>query len=216
MTAYTPLNGLPYPQSTDVANIPLHLQSLAEGVDGRTVMRFGTAAQRDAVVTTPTAGMVAWLNTPGQLTHYTGSLWAPVAPASVFLYNNDAGTTTSTTTLAETLTGATGDPLVAAFTAPPTGKVIVTVGSWIFNSAAANGYMGATIRKVSDSSVYLAPSLDRAANVYNTDRAAVSSQFVVTGLAAGTAYSATPTYWSSVSTNTVSYDNRFIRVDPLL
>ncbi|QFQ97816.1 hypothetical protein F9278_18075 [Streptomyces phaeolivaceus] len=217
MTAYTPLNGLPYPQPTDTADLPLHLQSLAEGVDGRSVMRFGTAAQRDTVVTTPARGMVAWLDTPGQLTHHTGAGWLPVGAVPVFLYNNDAGTTTSTTP-AETLTGAVGDPVVAAFTAPTTGRVIVTVGCWMHNSVAANGYMGATIRKVSDGSVYLASTIDRAANVYNTDRSSVTSQFLVTGLAPGTVYSATPTYWSSVATptaNTVAYDNRFIRVDPV-
>ncbi|MFI9153776.1 hypothetical protein [Streptomyces sp. NPDC053367] len=75
MTLYTPLSGLPYPQPTDTANLPLHLQSLAEGIDNRTILRYATAANRDAAVTTPVAGMVAWLSTPGTLTYYTGSAW---------------------------------------------------------------------------------------------------------------------------------------------
>ncbi|MDX2934648.1 hypothetical protein Sipo8835_46280 [Streptomyces ipomoeae] len=75
MTLYTPLSGLPYPQSTDIANLPLHLQSLAEGVDGRTVLRYSTAADRDAAITTPATGMVAWLTAPGTLSYYTGSEW---------------------------------------------------------------------------------------------------------------------------------------------
>ncbi|UUU22540.1 hypothetical protein [Streptomyces sp. DSM 40750] len=216
MTAYTPLNGLPYPQATDTADVPAHLQSLAEAIDSRTVLRFATATARDTAITTPAPGMVAWLTSPGQLTHYTGTVWAPVAPVPVFLYNNDAGTTTSTTP-AETLTSATGDPLVAAFVAPPTGKVIVTVGSMMFNSSATTCYMGATVKKVSDGSVFLASGIDRAAMIIGTDRASTSSQFLVSGLTAGTAYSATPTYWSAVptSTNTANYDNRFIRVDPI-
>ncbi|GAA5057248.1 hypothetical protein [Streptomyces similanensis] len=213
MTAYTPLGGIPYPEPADPANLPAHLQTLAETVDARTILRYATAAARDTAITTPVAGMVAWLVSPGQLTHYNGSVWAPVAAVPVFLYNNDAGTTTSLTPV-ETLSGATGDPLVAAFTAPPTGKVIVTVGAWINNSAAASGFMGATVKKA-DNSVFLASSIDRACTVYGTDRVATTSQFVVTGLISGTAYSATPTYWSSVP-NTVSYDNRFIRVDPVL
>ncbi|MFJ4950398.1 hypothetical protein [Streptomyces sp. NPDC088760] len=218
MTAYTPLSGIPYPQPTDPANLPQHLQSLAETVDARTILRYPNATARDAAVTTPAAGMVAWLSSPGQLTYYTGTAWLPVAATPVFLYNNDAGTTTSTTP-AETLSGATGDPLVGAFTAPPSGKVIITVGAWINCSMAASGFMGATVKKLSDNSVFLASSIDRACSVYNTDRISASSQFVVTGLAPGTAYSATPTYWSSVpasGTNTVGYDNRFIRVDPVL
>ncbi|WP_200303738.1 hypothetical protein [Streptomyces adelaidensis] len=121
-------------------------------------------------------------------------------------------------TPAETLTGAAGDPLVAAFVAPPTGKAIVTVGALMFNSSATTCYMGATIKKVSDGSVFLASSIDRATMIIGTDRASTSSQFLVSGLTAGTVYSATPTYWSAVptSTNTASYDNRFIRVDPIL
>ncbi|MPY64882.1 hypothetical protein [Streptomyces spongiae] len=220
MTAYTPLSGLPYPQPTDTANLPLHFQSMAEAIDSRTILRYANAAARDTAITTPAAGMVAWLSSPGQLTHYTGTVWAPVAPVPVFLFNNDAGTTNSTTA-SETLTGATGDPLVASFVAPPTGKAIVTVGTWMHNSSATTGYMSATIKKVSDNSVFLASSIDRAATVYNTDRASVSSQFLLTGLTAGTAYSATPTYWSAVNTNVtpaniVSYDNRFVRIDPIL
>ncbi|CAL9530333.1 hypothetical protein [Streptomyces sp. enrichment culture] len=75
MTRYTPLGGLPYPEPTDTANLPLHLQSLAEGVDGRTVLRYANATERDAAVKTPVAGMVAWLSTPGTLSYYTGSTW---------------------------------------------------------------------------------------------------------------------------------------------
>ncbi|MDX2526585.1 hypothetical protein ACSCB1_20175 [Streptomyces europaeiscabiei] len=217
MTAYTPLNSLPYPQSTDTADVPLHFRSLAEAVDSRTVMRFTNATARDAQITTPVAGMVAWLDDIHQLTHHTGTVWAPVAPVPVFLFNNDAGTTTSTTPN-ETLTSATGDPLVAAFVAPPTGRVIVTVGAMMFNSTATTCYMGATIKKVSDGSVFLTSTIDRCAMLLSTDRVSTSSQFLVSGLTAGTAYSATPTYWSAVptSTNTASYDNRFIRVDPVL
>lgn len=216
MTAYTPLSGLPYPQATDTADIPAHFQSLAEGIDARTVLRFATAAARDAAITTPAAGMVVWLTSPGQLTHYTGSVWAPVSPGPVFLYNNDAGTTTSTTP-AETLTSAAGDPLVAGFFAPPSGQVIVTVGALMFNSSATTCYMGATIRKVSDGSVFLASTIDRAAMINGAERASTSSQFLVSSLTAGAVYSATPTYWSAVptTTNTANYDNRFIRVDPV-
>lgn len=147
---------------------------------------------------------------------HTGSVWAPVSPGPVFLYNNDAGTTTSTTP-AETLTSAAGDPLVAGFFAPPSGQVIVTVGALMFNSSATTCYMGATIRKVSDGSVFLASTIDRAAMINGTERASTSSQFLVSSLTAGAVYSATPTYWSAVptTTNTANYDNRFIRVDPV-
>lgn len=215
MTAYTPLNALPYPQSTDTANLPLHFQSMAEAIDSRTVLRFATAAARDAAITTPAAGMVAWLSTPGQLTHYTGTLWAPVAPVPVFKSNNDAGTTVSTTAV-EVLTDSSTTAVTAAFTAPPTGQVIVALGAYMYSSAAYGSYMSATIYKASDKSVFLASSADRAAVVNSTNRASCSTQFLVTGLTAGTVYNAVPCFWSANAANTATFDTMFVRVDPVL
>jgi hypothetical protein len=215
MTAYTPLNSLPYPQPTDTANLPLHFQSMAEAIDGRTVLRFGTAALRDAAITTPVAGMVAWLSSPGQLTHYTGTVWAPVAPVPVFKYNNDAGTTASTTAV-ETLTGSATTAVTASFTAPPTGQAIVTLGAHMYNSGAYGSYMSATVYKASDKSVFLASSADRAVVVNSVNRSSCSTQFLVTGLAAGTVYNAVPCFWSANAAGTATFDTMFIRVDPVM
>ncbi|MFE6484701.1 hypothetical protein ACFVGN_17435 [Streptomyces sp. NPDC057757] len=93
MTLYTPLGNLPYPQPTDTANLPLHLQSLAEGIDGRTVLRYATAADRDAAVTTPVAGMVAWLTTPGTLSYFTGAAWTTLGAWNAYTPAWTAATT---------------------------------------------------------------------------------------------------------------------------
>lgn len=93
MTLYTPLGGLPYPQPTDTANLPLHLQSLAEGIDGRTVLRYPTATDRDAAITTPAPGMVAWLATPGTLSYYTGSAWVAMGAWNTYTPAWTAATT---------------------------------------------------------------------------------------------------------------------------
>ncbi|MDN3259641.1 hypothetical protein QWJ26_07385 [Streptomyces sp. CSDS2] len=215
MTAYTPLGGIPYPQPTDPANVPQHLQSLAETVDARTILRFASAAARDTVITAPAPGMVAWLSSPGQLTYYTGTAWQAVPAAPVFAYASDLGTTNSTAPV-EVLPSGNAAPTAAVFTAPLAGKALVTVGAWINNSVTTSyGYMGATVRKVSDSSVLLASSTERACTVTGINRVSASSQFLVTGLTAGVAYSVTAAYWSGTSGNTVSYDHRFVRVDPL-
>ncbi|MCX5236695.1 hypothetical protein OG824_15985 [Streptomyces prunicolor] len=215
MTGYTPLNALPYPQATDTANLPLHFQSMAEAIDGRTVLRYATAAARDTAITTPVAGMVAWLSSPGQLTHYTGTVWAPVAAVPVFKFNNDAGTTVSTTAV-EVLTDSSTTAVTAAFTAPPTGQVIVSLGAYMYSSAAYGSYMSATIYKASDKSVFLASSADRAAVVNSTNRASCSTQFLVTGLTAGTVYNAVPCFWSANAASTATFDTMFVRVDPVL
>ncbi|MFE2290998.1 hypothetical protein [Streptomyces sp. NPDC059452] len=214
-TQYTPLSGIPYPQPSDPADLPAQLQSLAQALDGRTVLRFGTAAERDTKIPAPVAGMVAWVASPPRLTHYTGSAWTPVGAVPVFRINSTAGTTTSTT-YAETLTGATGDPMAASFTAPGSGQVIVTVGCYASSSAAnVASYMGAVVRNASNT-VVLAANDGRAAQTNGVTRSSLSTQFLVTGLAPGATHTATPAYRSATTANTATFGTRYIRVDPIM
>lgn len=214
-TQYTPLSGLPYPQPSDPADLPAHLQSLAQTLDGRTVLRFGTASDRDTKIPTPVAGMLAWIASPGRLMYYTGSAWAPVGPVPVFRVNLDGGSTTSTA-WAETLTSAAGDPMNAVFTVPASGQVIITVGCYMHSSTANVGsYMSANVRN-SAGTVVLAASDDRAALVNTPNRSSVSTQFLVGGLAVGTTHTATPAYRTAATTSTGNFDTRFIRIDPVM
>ncbi|GAA1358130.1 hypothetical protein [Streptomyces beijiangensis] len=214
MAQLTLLGNLPYPQPTDAANVPLHLQSLAEAVDGRTVLRFADAATRDAKVNAPVAGMIAWLASPGRLFYYTGTNWALVAPGPSHKANTTTGTTTSIT-YAETLTGSTGDPTIASFTAPPSGSVLVRVGGRISNSVAtASSFLSAVLK--SGTTSVLAAADTRAAIVSGTNQSSASTEFQVTGLGAGGAYTATLAARSSVATSTVTFTNRFVTVTPLM
>lgn len=209
---YTPMSNLPYPQPTDPADLPAHLKALAEALDHRTVLRFADAAARDAKVTAPIAGMLAWIGTPGRLMYYTGSAWVPAAPTPVYKINLTSGTTTSTTYV-ETLT--TGDPVTVSFLAPASGQLLVTVGGYLWSSVSGNSsVMSANIRN-SAGTIVVTANDNRAALVNSTSRASVSSQFLVTGLTPGATYTATPAYRSSVTTNTASFDSRFVRVDPI-
>ncbi|MEW1614318.1 MULTISPECIES: hypothetical protein [unclassified Streptomyces] len=104
----------------------------------------------------------------------------------------------------------------AAFVAPASGQVIVTVGGYISSSVAnINSYMSAAIRNASDT-VVLAADDNRAALVSSPNRASVSTQFLVTGLAPGTNHTATPAYRSGAANNTAGFDTRYIRVDPIM
>ncbi|MFE1878795.1 hypothetical protein [Streptomyces diastatochromogenes] len=213
-TQYTPLSSLPYPQATDPADLPAHLKALADALDGRTVLRFADAAARDAKVTSPVAGMLAWIGTPGRLMYYTGSAWVPAAPSPVYKINLDAGDTT-TATYTETLNNAVGDPMAASFTAPASGQVLVTVGGYLWSSVANySSFMSATIRN-SSNTVVLAADDNRAALLNSTSKASVSAQFLVTGLTPGATYTGTPAYRSGATTNTANFDSRFIRIDPI-
>ncbi|GAA2395899.1 hypothetical protein GCM10010420_21800 [Streptomyces glaucosporus] len=212
MALLTPLGSLPYPQPTDAANVPLHIQSLAEAVDGRTVLRFTDAATRDARVNAPVAGMLAWLTTPGRLYYYTGSHWAPVAPGPAHKAVATAGTTTSTSYV-ETLTGST-DPLAVSFTAPPSGTVLVTVGARVNSSAATACHLSAVVRL--GTTVALGAADARGATGVGTAQCSVSTQFQVTGLTAGGTCTATAAYRSAVTSSTATFANRFVTVTPVL
>ncbi|MDQ0992023.1 hypothetical protein [Streptomyces sp. V3I7] len=212
-TQFTTISGLPYPQPTDPADLPAHLKALADAVDGRAVLRFADATARDAKVTAPVAGMIAWVGTPGRMMYHTGTAWVPLAPSPVFRVNLDDGDTTSTTYV-ETLANATGDPMNASFTVPASGQVIITVGGYIRASTATGSFISANVRN-SANTVVLTADDSRAAAATSTVRTSVSAQFLVTGLAIGTTHTATPAYRSGASTNTSFFDNRFIRVDPI-
>ncbi|MFF3750106.1 hypothetical protein ACFYYH_06530 [Streptomyces sp. NPDC002018] len=213
MALLTPLGNLPYPQAADAANVPLHIQSLAEAVDGRTVLRFADAAARDAKVTAPVAGMLVWLTSPGRYVHYTGGQWQPVVPGPVHKANTTAGTLAATA-YSETLTGSTGDPTAVTFTAPPSGSVLVSVGARISGSAAVACLMSANIR--TGTTLTLAAADTRAAIVSGTNQCSASTQFQVNGLTAGAVCTATAAYKSAATTNTATFTNRFVTVTPLM
>ncbi|MFF3711137.1 hypothetical protein [Streptomyces phaeochromogenes] len=212
MALLTPLGSLPYPQPADAANIPVHIQSLAEAVDGRTVLRFADGAARDAKVTAPVAGMLCWLSTPKQYWYYTGSVWSQLAPAPVHKANSTVGTTAATA-FVETLTGSTGDPTAAAFTAPASGSVLVSVGARISNSTTGTCFMSANVRAGSGSTVVLAAGDGRSAISTGTGQISASTQYLVGGLTPNSAYTATAAYRCTAGTATFAF--RFLTVTPV-
>ncbi|MEU9955920.1 hypothetical protein [Streptomyces sp. NPDC050982] len=212
MALLTPLGSLPYPQPADAANIPVHIQSLAEAVDGRTVLRFADGAARDAKLTAPVAGMLCWLSTPKQYWYYTGSVWSQLAPAPVHKANSTVGTTAATA-FVETLTGSTGDPTAAAFTAPASGSVLVSVGARISNSTTGTCFMSANVRAGSGSTVVLAAGDGRSAISTGTSQVSASTQYLVSGLTPNSAYTATAAYRCTAGTATFAF--RFLTVTPV-
>ncbi|MEU5685133.1 hypothetical protein DEJ48_20375 [Streptomyces venezuelae] len=211
MVALTPLGNLPYPQPADNADIPVHLQSLAEAVDGRTVLRFADAAARDAKVTDPIPGMIAWLNNPGRHFYFTtGKLWAPLSLGPAHWSSTLSGTTTSTSYV-ETLTGAT-EPFAFTFLAPPYGVAVLTVGARFNNSAAGLAYFSASVKQ--GTRVVTAAADSRAAVVGGTNQVTASMQIPMTGLTPGAAYTVTGAYRTTAGTLTLS--NRYLTITSLI
>lgn len=66
---------------TDAPDIPKAAADLANGIIPRTVMRFASASERGATLTTPVEGMPTWLEDVNRLEVYTGSSWITPEPS---------------------------------------------------------------------------------------------------------------------------------------
>ncbi|MGW0939231.1 hypothetical protein [Streptomyces sp. NPDC002666] len=150
----------------------------------------------------------------GRLQRWDGTVWRPAVPSSGWAYNNDGGYC-ATTAWVEAVTDTKGPTVTTTFTVPVTGAVLVTVG--FMGNTGVDGQwcrMGANIRK--GATLVLAADEERAATVGSKALTSVATTFRVTGLQPGAEYSAVSAYCSSATSNRGWFDNRFIRVDPLV
>lgn len=96
-----------------------------------------------------------------------------------------------------------------------TGAVLVTVG--FMGNTGVDGQwsrMGVNIRK--DGVLVVEANEVRSATVSSKALTSVSATSRVTGLQPGAVYTAVSAYCSSAASNKGWFDNRFIRVDPLV
>ncbi|MCZ9347887.1 hypothetical protein NGM37_60430 [Streptomyces sp. TRM76130] len=152
----------------------------------------------------------------GRLERWTGAAWMLAMPSPAFAYDNDGGYC-KTTTWSEALTGTIVPTVTATFTAPVSGKVLVTVGFQGQPSVESGwGRMSANIRK--DGVLVTGQGAIESRSAIDTNRGnqSVTTTFPVTGLTAGATYTAVSAYSSSATTNNHWFDNRFVRVDPML
>ncbi|CAG6392785.1 hypothetical protein NMG29_06690 [Streptomyces cocklensis] len=70
--------GVSYLDRSDKPDLTLMGQNLADGLAGRSVMRFADTATRASIITAPVAGMVTWVGDAARLEWYTGSAWLPI------------------------------------------------------------------------------------------------------------------------------------------
>lgn len=64
---------------TDAANAATLAYNIVNGLVPQTVMRFSSASERNATIASPVAGMLAWIDAEGLLTHYDGTAWVVVS-----------------------------------------------------------------------------------------------------------------------------------------
>ncbi|MCM8548879.1 hypothetical protein [Streptomyces sp. STCH 565 A] len=65
--------------ATDAPDLGRGIQDLAAGVIPRSILRFVSASARGATITSPVAGMQAWLDDVKQMTVYDGAAWVTSA-----------------------------------------------------------------------------------------------------------------------------------------
>ncbi|MFD7220742.1 hypothetical protein [Streptomyces sp. NPDC056730] len=150
----------------------------------------------------------------GRLERWDGTVWRRAVPGAAFASHGDGGYC-KTTTWSESVTDTTGPVVTTSFTVPVSGAVLVTVG--FLGNAQLDGQwarMGAVIRK--NGAVVLAADETRSATVSTKNATSVSTVFRVTGLQAGVVHTVTTAHISSATTSNAWFDNRFVRVDPVL
>jgi hypothetical protein len=75
----TPEQGWTTPDNTTAPNtLGAKIAALAGVIEKQVVRFFSTAAARNSAVTAPIKGSVAWIDTPGQHTWWTGTAWRPL------------------------------------------------------------------------------------------------------------------------------------------
>ncbi|MFE9258618.1 hypothetical protein [Streptomyces sp. NPDC006879] len=153
----------------------------------------------------------------GRLQRWDGTVWRPAvaSPPSTFTFHNDGGYTTSTSWV-ESITDTTGPTLTANFIAPVSEQVLITVGFMGYPAVDGQwGMMSVNIRK-NGVLVHAADEVRAAQVSHKGGSQSVSHTFPIYGLEPGATYSAVSAYRSSATSSKVWYDNRYIRVDPVL
>ncbi|SES03230.1 hypothetical protein [Streptomyces qinglanensis] len=74
--------GVPWLENSDKPDLRAGTKGLADALTPRSMMRYSTAAERNATITSPVAGMVAWLDTEMLFTGYDGTAWVVLAAGS--------------------------------------------------------------------------------------------------------------------------------------
>ena len=112
--------GVPYPLLSEPPDAQTGFSGLVDALTQRSVMRFTNAADRNATLVSPTAGMIAWLGSEKIWTGWDGTSWVPLGGGTDTdkLTGNTSTTTTTETDsgLAVTLPTITGKEYKITFT----------------------------------------------------------------------------------------------------
>lgn len=86
----TTLQSLVTPSLSDPPSGPAQILAFGNAVEKQIIQIYATTVARDAAVTAPVAGMMAYLSTPKALTLYDGTAWRYLSPGQARVILTDA------------------------------------------------------------------------------------------------------------------------------
>lgn len=125
--------GVQIASRTDAPDAEKLAKDIANGIAGRTVMRFASASARGAALTgvaAPVEGMTTWLIAEGRLEIYHSGTWIRQNPAPVQTFQASDAPYNATQTTTDYTSGAWPRP---AFVVPPSGRAYVTISAGLAN-----------------------------------------------------------------------------------
>jgi hypothetical protein len=152
-----PVSGVTLPQTTDTDNVPGALATLMDGVEPQLLLRFASASERDALLTAPQRGQVAWLDNPGKHTKYDGAAWVNLNPrmgTPVDYHGSSGGNVPGNTTVtitSTTITTVAPESLLFVSARQVLGfSAVLTAGNLKLSVDGATSAPGWTSRRISN------------------------------------------------------------------
>lgn len=98
MTQLTPISALPWPELTDIPNAQTAFNALATAADSLTQPRYATKTARDAAITSPADGQLAYRQDIHAPQYYHGGVSGYVSPGMVLIARQTLAADTATVT----------------------------------------------------------------------------------------------------------------------
>jgi hypothetical protein len=201
----------------DAPNAEALARNIANAIVKQTIMRFNSASNRNATITSPEEGMMAWLRDTDLLTVYTGTAWLPFLGTTVGAKAND-GYEAKATSYTTAFTAGSYEHCGISWVAPLSGKVKITVGARVQNSSTAGSLVSPETRlgsTLGSGAVVETPTDSIGYSHYGTTYARGTATHLLTGLTPGASYNTRILHRCSVTGETAYFAFREVIVEPV-
>lgn len=201
----------------DAPNAEALARNIANAIVKQSILRYTSASQRNATITSPEEGMVAYLKDTDLLTVYTGTAWLPLLGTTVGDKKND-GYEAKATSYSTAFTAGSYEHCGVNWVAPLSGKVKITVGARVQNSSTAGSLISPETRlgsTVGSGAVVETPTDSIGFSHYGVTYARGTAAHLLTGLTPGASYNTRLLHRCSVTGETAFFAFREVIVEPV-